>query len=74
MKHQPRRHVSNKYNTCTVVTSPVYIGSKMFGTSFYYSDEKVHLYTINFYCSQIIGYVPKCKCVFYKDMHKHSLT
>ena len=29
MKTQPRQHISNKYNTCTVVTSPVYIGSKM---------------------------------------------
>ena len=28
MKTQPRRHISNKYNTYTVVTSPVYIGSK----------------------------------------------
>ena len=28
MKTQPRQHISNKYNTCTVVTSPVYIGSK----------------------------------------------
>ena len=27
MKTQPQ-HISNKYNTCTVVTSPVYIGSK----------------------------------------------
>ena len=26
MKTQPRQHISNKYNTCTVVTSPVYIG------------------------------------------------
>ena len=23
------QHISNKYNTCTVVTSPVYIGSKV---------------------------------------------
>ena len=29
MKTQPRQHISNKYNTYTVVTSPVYIGSKM---------------------------------------------
>ena len=29
MKTQPRQHISNKYNTCTVVTSPVYIGSKV---------------------------------------------
>ena len=28
MKTQPRQH-SNKYNTCPVVTSPVYIGSKI---------------------------------------------
>ena len=28
MKTQPRQHISNKYNTCTVVTIPVYIGSK----------------------------------------------
>ena len=28
MKTQPRQHISNKYNTCNVVTSPVYIGSK----------------------------------------------
>ena len=28
MKTQPRQHISNKYNTCTIVTSPVYIGSK----------------------------------------------
>ena len=27
---------SNKYNTCTIVTSPVYIGSK-----FRYSNEKL---------------------------------
>ena len=30
MKTQPRQHISNKYNTCTVVTSPVYIGSKLY--------------------------------------------
>ena len=30
MKTQPRQHISNKYNTSTVVTSPVYIGSKVF--------------------------------------------
>ena len=29
MKTQPRQHISNKYNTCTVVTSPVYTGSKV---------------------------------------------
>ena len=29
MKTQPRQHISNKYNTCAVVTSPVYIGSKV---------------------------------------------
>ena len=29
MKTQPRQHIANKYNTCTVVTSPVYIGSKL---------------------------------------------
>ena len=29
MKTQPRQHISNKYNICTVVTSPVYIGSKL---------------------------------------------
>ena len=29
MKTKPRQHISNKYNTCTVVTSPVYIGSKV---------------------------------------------
>ena len=29
MKTQPRQHISNKYNTCTVVSSPVYIGSKI---------------------------------------------
>ena len=29
MKTQPRQHISNKYNTCTKVTSPVYIGSKL---------------------------------------------
>ena len=29
MKTQPRQQISNKYNTCTVVTSPVYIGSKV---------------------------------------------
>ena len=29
MKTQPRQHISNKYNTCTVVTSPVYIRSKI---------------------------------------------
>ena len=28
MKTQPRQHISNKYNTFTVVTSPVYIGSQ----------------------------------------------
>ena len=28
MKNQPRQHISNKYNTCTLVTSPVYIESK----------------------------------------------
>ena len=29
MKAQPRRPISKKYNTCTIVTSPVYIGSKV---------------------------------------------
>ena len=29
MKTQPRQHISNQYNTCTIVTSPVYIGSKL---------------------------------------------
>ena len=29
MKTQPRQYNSNKYNTCTIVTSPVYIGSKV---------------------------------------------
>ena len=33
MKTQPRQHISNKYNTYTVVTSPVYIGSKVLGTA-----------------------------------------
>ena len=28
MKTQPWQHISNKYNTCTIVASPVYIGSK----------------------------------------------
>ena len=28
MKTQPRQYISNKYNTCTVITSPVHIGSK----------------------------------------------
>ena len=28
METQPRQHISNKYNTCTIVTSPVYIVSK----------------------------------------------
>ena len=32
METQPRQYISNKYNTCTVVTSPVYIGSKGKGT------------------------------------------
>ena len=31
MKTQPRQHISNKYNTCSVVTSPVYTGSKLQG-------------------------------------------
>ena len=29
MKTQPLQHISNKYNTCTIVTSPVYIGYKI---------------------------------------------
>ena len=29
METQPRQHIFNKYNTCTIVTSPVYIGSKI---------------------------------------------
>ena len=29
MKTQPRQHISNEYNTYTVVTSPVYIESKV---------------------------------------------
>ena len=29
MKTQSRQHFSNKYKTCTVVTSPVFIGSKV---------------------------------------------
>ena len=31
MKTQPSQQISNKYNTCTVVTSPVYTGSKAKG-------------------------------------------
>ena len=26
---QARQYISNKYNTCTIVSSPVYIGSKI---------------------------------------------
>ena len=33
MKTQPRQHISNKYNTYAIVTSPVYIGSKYRGRS-----------------------------------------
>ena len=29
MKTQPRQHISNKYNTCAIVTSPVYNWSKL---------------------------------------------
>ena len=31
MKTQQRQHISNKHNACTIVTSPVYIGSKQKG-------------------------------------------
>ena len=34
MKTQPRQHISNKYNTCTVVTSPVSISSKAVNQTF----------------------------------------
>ena len=30
MKTQPRQHIFNKYNTCTIATSPMYIGSKSY--------------------------------------------
>ena len=33
MKTHPRQHISDKYITCTVVTSPVYIGSKLLANS-----------------------------------------
>ena len=49
MKTQPRQHISNKYNTCTVVTSPVYIGSKD------------HFNLINVGLSES---APYCGCVF----------
>ena len=31
MKTLPRQHISNKYNTCTTVTSPVYTRSQEYG-------------------------------------------
>ena len=41
MKTQPRQHISNKYNACTVVTSPVCIGSKICRNSVAYQERGV---------------------------------
>ena len=40
METQPRQHISNKYNTCTVVTSQVYIGFKILCKS---KDSRVYM-------------------------------
>ena len=42
MKTQPRQHIPNKYNTCTVVTSPVYIGSNWVQASLKSSGKLFH--------------------------------
>ena len=52
MKTQPRQHISNTYNTCTVVTSPVYIGSKFLTTR----------------KSSLSGWVPFSVFVFHSDL------
>ena len=39
MKTQPRQYISNKYNTCSIVTSPVYIGSKIFWRCIHYQGD-----------------------------------
>ena len=50
MKIQPRQNISNKYNTCPVVTSPVYIGSKILYSTilifaiFYFKSLRFLLY------------------------------
>ena len=52
MKTQPRQHIFNKYNTCTVVTSPVYIGSKakqIFINKIFYLDNKIFYYNKNIF-------------------------
>ena len=41
MKTQQRQHISNKHNTCTIVTSPVYIGSKQKGKTMDFSETIV---------------------------------
>ena len=40
MKTQPRQHISSKYNTCTVVTSPVYIGENEYKILFILPEER----------------------------------
>ena len=42
MKTQPRLHICNKYNTCTVVTGPVYIGSKY--KNYQYARDNMGIY------------------------------
>ena len=72
MKTQPRKHISNKYNTCTVVISPVYIGSKIFNTKKIASrigivEEKLVSPRWQYVC------VPFMKCSFALFMHLRDL-
>ena len=48
MKTQPRQHISNEYNTCTIITSPVYIGSKIRHCHKY---DSTAFYQINIECT-----------------------
>ena len=67
MKTQPRQHISNKYNTCTVVTSPVYIGSKFSitictGTIFLWQRGSV-FYVLHDFLKLIFKSVLSCSIV-----------
>ena len=53
MKTQPRQHISNKYNTCTVVTSPVYIGSKILHKFQIFRREERHRSILQYISSKL---------------------
>ena len=73
MKTQPRQHISNKYNTCTVVTSPVYIGSKLYvnclnglqlsGYSFFMSPPMADGHIVFTLSARVHVFVCVCVCM-----------